>query len=703
MGQINLVDTMEKTKCTGCKMCGDLCPQKAISFQTDERGFWYPVIDREKCTECGLCIKKCPSLSLDALKDGQAPRIYAAWSKDSTLRHESTSGGMFWEFAKVFIENGGAVAGCCYGDDWKSAKHFLAESMEDLERLRGSKYFQSDTAGIYKAVKECLQTRRKVLFCGTPCQNAALSMYLGEGYSNIYYFDFICRSINSPLAFRKYIEELEEQYSSKVSCVHLKNKKTGWQSLAAQVCFENGEESHKDRTQDWWMKGFLKYDLYTRDSCYECGYRKLPRKTADITVGDFWGITGESAYDMFQGISVVMLNTDKGNKLFEEIKGNLFVKEKTLEDAIPGNRALCTPPPKSPYGEEFFALLKDSSFSEAVKKCSGETDPKPEKHNLISMLRDLKKVKKKYCRKGKISSYSYLYYNYFSKQVERFGSAKLIPYKNAVIELQPKSKIFLYGNTDLEIGADKLKGSKAETYVRLGRGAKWYARHGGRISYLSTLEVHEDAVFDSGYFTMNVRSTIIADKKITFGEDVMLARNVIVYDSDFHQFQDDAGRQKNPPKEVTIENHVWLGADSMVLKGVIIGQDSMVAAKTLVNKDIPERSLVTEAQMTSVARNDVNWKRERPTAGSSKFEGYKLILFGYGVKGKEFARKYGDRIAYIVDNHVKDENVISFKEFTKKHPQLGEEYLWVIASPNYFEEMYRQVEKKYPDAGIVSP
>ena len=701
MGQINLVDTMEKGKCSGCKMCGDLCPQGAITFESDEKGFWYPVIDHEKCTECGLCMKKCPAAHVGELKSGNEPVVYAAWSKDSAIRQESTSGGLFWELAKRFIENGGAVAGCRYTQDYKGANHFLAHTMEELEQLRGSKYFQSDTSGIYKAVKQEIQNGKEVLFCGTPCQNAALSMYLGKDQKNVFYLDFICRSINSPLAYREYIKELEQEYDSEVAKVHMKNKKTGWRSLALQVLFENGKESHRDRNKDWWMQGFLKHDLYTRDSCYDCAYRTLPRVTADITFGDFWGIVGESEYDMFRGISVLMLNSEKGIRLFEEIKPNLYYKEKELADVLPGNVALKNSPKKTEKSDFFFEYLKECSFSEAVMRSTGEKEKKERKNSLFSMLGQLRKDRKRYEKRGEISARLYLYYNYFCPNVERKGNGKIIPYKNAVLELHPTARIVMCGDRDLEIGTAKLKGSKAETYVKMASDAVWNVRRGGEIAYESTVVLHSGAVFDTGYFTMNVRGSVIVDKKVTFGEDVMLARNVIVIDSDFHQLQNDCGEQMNPPEEVVIGNHVWLGAGSIVLKGVSIGQDSVVAAGTVVTKSMPRHRVIAGKGGGTPVRDSVNWKRERCVKNETLFREKKMILYGYGMYGKAFERKYKDRIAYIIDNFSNDEKVVSFKDFAKKFPELEEGYVWVIASPNYYDELYRQIKKKYPNMPVV--
>lgn len=126
------------------------------------------------------------------------PNVYAAWTKDDKIRFDSTSGGIYYELASYFINSGGYIVGCVFSDDYKSAKHVVGRTYKDLQAIMGSKYFQSDTAGIYKRVLELLKRNERVLFCGTPCQVAALRAYLGREYENLYLLDFICKGINSP-------------------------------------------------------------------------------------------------------------------------------------------------------------------------------------------------------------------------------------------------------------------------------------------------------------------------------------------------------------------------------------------------------------------------------------------------------------------------------------------------------------------------
>ncbi|HBJ1647389.1 Coenzyme F420 hydrogenase/dehydrogenase, beta subunit C-terminal domain [Clostridium botulinum] len=387
-----MIDNIKKSDCTGCKMCGDICPVNAISFKEDECGFWYPSVEVEKCIKCNKCVIHCPSLNSKFYKEKNQPKVYAAWSKNEKTRISSTSGGAFYEIGKWFIEQGGVVAGCSYGDDWKSAFHMIAKNFEGLDRIKGSKYFQSDTAGIYKEVKKHLDLGKKVLFVGTPCQNVAMKSFLNKEYTNLFYMDFICRSINSPLAFHEYISELEREYKSKVIEVQLKNKKNGWESLASRVRFENGQESIKDKNVDWWVQGFINYDLYTRESCYNCHYKVLPRVIADITIGDFWGIKEQSNEEMFKGISVLLINTLRGKDLFENIYMKFVLSEHSLEEVIAGNPALLKNPIRTFRQDKFFKLIKTCSFSESVKKCVTLTMKEKCIRKIKGLIQRIKKV-----------------------------------------------------------------------------------------------------------------------------------------------------------------------------------------------------------------------------------------------------------------------------------------------------------------------
>ena len=251
------MNIVKKNKCTGCKACGDICPTDAISFQIDKEGFWYYKIDDELCIHCKKCIVACPEVNKYQSKM-QEPEIYAAWSRDNEKRMNSTSGGLFYSFSKYVLDMGGYVVGCQYSTDYKSAYHTIINNIKNLDRLMGSKYFQSDTKGVYKEVKKLLDKGEKVFFSGAPCQVAALYQFLGKEYPNLITMDFICLGINSPKAFSAYVEEQEKKHKAQVSYIQLKNKIKGWNSLATYMEFKNGRSYLADKNEDPWIKGYIK-------------------------------------------------------------------------------------------------------------------------------------------------------------------------------------------------------------------------------------------------------------------------------------------------------------------------------------------------------------------------------------------------------------------------------------------------------------
>lgn len=214
------------------------------------------------------------------------------------------------------------------------------------------------------------------------------------------------------------------------------------------------------------------------------------------------------------------------------------------------------------------------------------------------------KIQRIYEQFRQVSILRYLYLNYFCKNVQRCGKGKIIPYKRAVIDLEPGAKIVI-GEGNVEIGANKLRGSKAETYIRLRSGALWDVRQGCLISYGATIEILQNAVLESGFFSMNSFSVLIAAQKITIGQDVMIGRNVVIYDSDFHRIDENT----SVSEQVSIQDHVWIASNAMVLKGTEVGSGAVIAANTLVTKDISDRVLVAEKRHLTVLGENVDWQR----------------------------------------------------------------------------------------------
>ena len=365
-----MIDSISKMDCTGCKMCKDICPVDAIFYETDNEGFWYPKVNIEKCIKCGKCIKKCPSLSENSNPKAGFPDVYAAWALSDEIRLKSTSGGIFYVLAQHMIDNGGSIAACKYSSDFKSAYHVLGNSKIDLEEFKGSKYFQSNTEGIYKSAEEQIKAGTKILFCGAPCQVAGLNKFIGTESPNLITVDFICRGINSPMVFKKYVEDCEKHFKSPVKKVHLKNKNRGWTRLGTYMEFKNNKTYYRDRITDPWVNGFVRGNLFMRPCCSICKYKEEMR-IADISIGDFWGYKS-TPDNLYKGISLILANTDKGKKYIESVKGQLYLEPHTYEDALKGNKCLRISAPLGIHRKEFFEQLPNMKFEELVWKLLGE-------------------------------------------------------------------------------------------------------------------------------------------------------------------------------------------------------------------------------------------------------------------------------------------------------------------------------------------
>ena len=207
--------------------------------------------------------------------------------------------------------------------------------------------------------------------------------------------------------------------------------------------------------------------------------------------------------------------------------------------------------------------------------------------------------------------FQYLYLNHFCKNIIRTDRSRIFPYKNAVMDIAPTAKLYL-GGGDIEIGCDRMKGSKAETRVRLRDHAVWSSEGGCKLYYGSTIELLHDARLDSQYFTLNTGSTIVAAKRIQLGHDVMIGRNVVIYDSDHHALKDAQNETVNPDALVLIGDHVWLATNTVILKGSRIGRNCMVAANAVVRGEIAPDTMAQTVHENRNRKGYGSWSREHP-------------------------------------------------------------------------------------------
>lgn len=361
-----MINIKNKNECCGCWACMAICPTCAISMQPDEMGFLYPVVDSVKCIDCGLCNKVCSfNVSYDRTGYYETPLIYGAWHKDADIVNNSQSGGLFYTLAKKIIEEGGVVYGAAFKDVYEVI-HKRVTSLENLQLLRGSKYVQSNLDNCLRDVLLDLKQGRKVLFSGTGCQIAGLHSLVKNKHiddKNLILCDIVCHGIPSPFVWRDHVRYIEKKYRCKVARANTRDKKLfGWHSSYSSFELINGRVV----TSNDYNKAFgLCY--INRRSCDVCYFSNLKRP-GDITLGDFWGLE-KIKPDLDKncnGVSLVLINNDKGRKVFESIKCEVNAFESNVQDCIQPN--LETPSIASPVREVFEKTYSTKGYTYAMKK-----------------------------------------------------------------------------------------------------------------------------------------------------------------------------------------------------------------------------------------------------------------------------------------------------------------------------------------------
>ena len=361
-----MIDIVKSSMCTGCFACENVCPKKCITMTNDNEGFWYPKVNIKNCINCGICEEKCPIIRRNptiSLK-----KAYAAVNKDDAIRQVSSSGGVFTLIAKKIIDDGGVVFGAAFSDDFYSARHIAVNTIDSLEKLRGSKYLQSEIGNTYNEAKKLLDCGKKVLFTGTPCQIGGLKSFLGKEYKNLYTQDIICHGVPSPKVWKSYLQYQENIAHSKAKKAFFRYKKTGWKSFSILLNFKNNKEMQEIFTENLYMKGFLA-NLFLRPSCYNCSFKSLERQS-DVTLSDFWGI--ENILPEFnddKGTSLVFINTKKGEQLFDDINEYLTVKKVDINNAIKYNSSAVKSVQPHENRKKFFKTYKNKGFYYAITNC----------------------------------------------------------------------------------------------------------------------------------------------------------------------------------------------------------------------------------------------------------------------------------------------------------------------------------------------
>ena len=389
-----MINIKNKKDCCGCSACVQKCPKQCISLYEDNEGFLYPRVNTVSCINCGLCERVCPVLN--QAEERTPMEVFAAKNPNEEIRKESSSGGIFTLLAEQTIDTGGVVFGVKWNEHFE-AVHAYAETQEALADFRGSKYVQSQTGDTFKQAEVFLKQGRLVLYSGTPCQIAALKLYLKKEYDNLLTVDIICHGTPSPGVFRWYLNEelqmtsarqndkkpkfsnpsaitsitkadiLAKEQGFKIKDIRFRDKQLGWKKFSFTLALENLSAIQNNEisissplNENAFLRGFLA-NIYLRPSCYACP-AKSGKSGSDITLADYWGIQSiMPELDDDRGVSAITINSTKGQNALHSTDAELYTAP--YEDLCAKNPSLlhsCKIPEKR---EAFFKFTKKTFFN----------------------------------------------------------------------------------------------------------------------------------------------------------------------------------------------------------------------------------------------------------------------------------------------------------------------------------------------------
>ncbi|MEE8723138.1 MAG: Coenzyme F420 hydrogenase/dehydrogenase, beta subunit C-terminal domain [Atopobiaceae bacterium] len=358
----------DRVECTGCATCAEGCPKNAIAMKEDTEGFLFPEINQDRCIECGICQRLCPSLhdTQSYLAD-----YYAFQYRDQDILQQSSSGAAFSAIADYVLMHQGVVFGAALDQKTRRVYHTSASSSESLRPLRLSKYFQSEKKGSYVEARKYLEDGRWVLFSGTACEIAGLRSLLrlkATDTTKLITAEVLCHGCTSKTVVDSYLKSKQHHYGKKIVDFRFRVKESdGWQAGRMKLTFDDGSSIVQDSATDEFFCGFNS-NLFLRESCYRCHYAG-PRRLADFTLADFWGVeqTRASLVRQHNGISLLLVNTDKAKLLLPEIAQGSYLVSVSRQEAAPYNRALVEPNSRPAARDSIYNKLIGHDFCRVIR------------------------------------------------------------------------------------------------------------------------------------------------------------------------------------------------------------------------------------------------------------------------------------------------------------------------------------------------
>ncbi|MGD9678798.1 MAG: Coenzyme F420 hydrogenase/dehydrogenase, beta subunit C-terminal domain [Vulcanibacillus sp.] len=362
--------TRNEKLCSGCYNCVNSCPTNCISMKINEEGFFYPEFNDADCIKCGICISVCHMQHVPKFNK-QNQHFYAAISKDLKSIKRSSSGGVFYQIANKILEEQGVVYGAKLDIKERHLHHCGINQVDDISQLQGSKYIQSQLYDTFVNIKSDLSAKRKILFVGTPCQVDALYYFLGKkNIDSLVTIDLLCHGVPSERMFREYVLYLENKHKGELVDINFRDKeKFGWSiTLSYDIKKKNKVKRHYTPAAiSPYFFSFLR-GYILRENCYNCQFSSINR-VGDITLADFWGVENAlPSIEKDKGVSLVIINTEKGQRIFDDLATTLHIYEVSKEEATCQNPNFFEATKRPLEREVIFKELNNLGYKKIYKK-----------------------------------------------------------------------------------------------------------------------------------------------------------------------------------------------------------------------------------------------------------------------------------------------------------------------------------------------
>jgi serine acetyltransferase len=185
-----------------------------------------------------------------------------------------------------------------------------------------------------------------------------------------------------------------------------------------------------------------------------------------------------------------------------------------------------------------------------------------------------------------------------------FPNFPILIYPNVFIGIHKQGKLILENQASLKLGVAWPLTGYTNTTLKIDKGGTFTITGNFKFHTGAFIVVNKNALLEIGSGYTNNNAEINCFNHIKIGNDVAISKGVIIRDSDNHEISDNTKPVSMP---IVIGNHVWIGLNAIILKGVNIGDGAVIAAGAVVTKDVPANSVVAGVP-AKIIKTGVAWR-----------------------------------------------------------------------------------------------